>query len=360
MKITMSFRIRTFAAVLFVAVMLAAACFDAVAGSCTEPLPDTMRAVTLTRYGGPEALDVGTLPVPTPLPGEVLVRVSAASVNPIDWKLREGMSKSYLERNNPAILGRDAAGVIVALGTDAGAWSCGDQVVAFLDSSRQGGFAEYVPVRLADLVRKPRRLSFRQAAAFPLVAMTAWQSLIDAGRLQSGERVLIHGGAGGVGSMAVQIAKWRGAHVITTASEGNHAYVASIGADQAIDYRAVKFETVVKDVDLVLDTIGGDTLQRSVGVLKKGGRLVSIVEELPAATCSAAGIECIPADVGAAPDTLQKIADLFDAGAITINIDATFPLERAADALEANRTGRTRGKIVLDVRSDAGDGAVVQ
>lgn len=316
-----------------------------------------MRAVRIAEYGGPDKMRLENIPVPALERGEVLVRVSAASINPIDWKLREGLAKSWWPLQFPAILGRDIAGIVVAVGTEAGPWHCGDEVVANLNATRQGGYAEYVPVRIEDLARKPANLTWREAAAYPLVALTAWQAVVEAGKVQRGERVLVHGGAGGVGAMAVQIAKLRGAHVITTASARNHEYVKSIGADEAIDYRTTLFETAVHDVDLVVDTVGGDTLKRSPAVLKRGGRLVSIAGRLPQEACDAAQIVCASERLNAGTDTLEQISALFEQGRLRINIDATFPLDKAAEAQELNRAGHTRGKIVLDVRADAATGA---
>ncbi len=240
-------------------------------GACPSPRPATMRAIQLVDYGGPDQLKLATVPVVAPKPGEVLVEVRAASVNPIDWKLREGQGRSWWPLELPAILGRDVAGVVVEVGSGVDGWRCGDEVVAFLGGAPHGGYAEYVPVAVDSLARKPRSLTFEQAGAYPLVAMTAWQATVDAGRVAKGERVLVQGGAGGVGSMAVQFAKARGAYVIATASARNHEYLKSIGVDQTIDYRTTRFEDVAKDVDLVVDTVGGETLERSATVVKRSG-----------------------------------------------------------------------------------------
>jgi NADPH:quinone reductase-like Zn-dependent oxidoreductase len=326
------------------------------AGACPDTLPETMRAIRIAGYGGPDKLTLDTIPVPKPGPGEVLVQVSAASVNPIDWKLREGFAKSWWPLDLPAVLGRDIAGTVVAVGSGAGSWKCGDAVVASLSSSGQGGYAEFVPIGTGDLATKPANLTWREAAAYPLVALTAWQAVVQSGKVKQGERVLVHGGAGGVGAMAVQIAKLQGAHVITTASARNHDYVKSIGADEAIDYKATAFEDVVKDADVVIDTVGGDTLKRSPKVLKRGGRLVSIAGRLPPEECAAVQITCASERLSGS-GTLETISGLFAQGRLRINIDAAFPLAKAAEAQELNRAGHTRGKIVLDVRDDAAVGA---
>lgn len=312
-----------------------------------------MRAIQQTGSGGPEVLQSVELPVPQAQPGEVLLRVSAAAVNPIDWKRRERGRGPF-----PLIPGYDVAGVVVAVGEGVEDWRCGEPAVAWLGRGRQGGYAEYVPVPVADLVRKPTTLGFREAAAFPLVSLTAWGVLFDVARLQAGERVLVHAGAGGVGSMAIQLAKQRGAYVITTASARNHDYVRELGADEAIDYRHVDFASVVKDVDVVLDAVGGDTLTRSLGVLRRGGRLVSITQVPDAAACAAAGVHCSVFELAApAPDSLAQIAEGFTRGELRLPVERHFPLAEAASAQELNRAGRTRGKIVLDVSIDAGAGA---
>lgn len=320
------------------------------AADCPRPLPASMRAIHQVAYGGPDVLQSVELPVPNAQPGEVLLRVAAAAVNPIDWKRRERGRGAV-----PFVPGYDVAGTVVAMGEGVAGWQCGDAAVAWLGRARGGGYAEYVPVPVTDLARKPAALSFREAAAFPLVALTAWGALFDEAGLQVGERVLIHAGAGGVGSIAVQLAKQRGAHVITTASARNHDYVRGLGADEAIDYRSTAFETVVRDVDLVLDAVGGDTLARSYSVLRPGGRLVSIVSMPDAAACAEVGIGCAAHDLDPTQGTLAAIAEGFDRGELRLPVERHFPLSDAASAQELNRAGRTRGKIVLDVGTDAGD-----
>jgi NADPH:quinone reductase-like Zn-dependent oxidoreductase len=322
-------------------------------GVCSDDVPARMRAVLIDGYGGPERLRLDTIPVPDLRAGEVLVRVSAASVNSIDWLVRDGEFRPESDAF-PMILGRDISGVVVGLGPDSGGWKCGDRVVAFLDDSRQGGYAEYVPASSGDLAHAPRGLGALEAAAFPLVATTAWQALVDHGELVAGERVLIHGGAGGVGSIAVQIAKRRGAIVVATASARNHDYLRSLGADEVIDYTTQRFEEVAGKVDLVFDTVGGDTLTRSFDVLGAGGRLVSITERPPQERCRTERIACSAFNAESDPATLQRLATWFGDGTLRINVEASYPLARAAEAQERNRARRTRGKIVLEVGDDAG------
>jgi len=309
-----------------------------------------MRALRMHEYGTSEVLRVEEAPVPAPKAGEVRIRIHAAGVNPIDWKVRSGR----LQKNYPVPLpytpGRDISGTIDALGSGVTGWKVGDAVIANSDG---GGFAEYAVVAAGDIAHKPTKLSYEEAAGIPVAALTAWRTLIEAANIQKDQRVLIHGGAGGVGSMAVQLAHWRSAHVIATASERNHDYLKSIGADEVIDYRTTRFEDAAENIDVVLDTVGGETLVRSPVVLRKGGLLLSIAGIPSAQTCSERAIRCPkwseqnPLYAG---EQLEKLGPLFDAGAIKVTIEAVFALEDANKALELSETGRARGKIVVKVR----------
>jgi len=313
-------------------------------------VPETMRAVRLVGHGGPEQLKLESTAVPTPKAGEVLVRVSAASVNPADWKIRENQASTMAL---PWIPGGDAAGVVAAAGSDVHGWRCGEAVVAYLDNVPQGSYAEFVAVPAADVARKPAALTFREGAAYPLVAVTAWQA-VEAARVAKGDRVLIQGGSGGVGSMALQIAKARGAYVIATASTGNVDYVRSIGADQVVDYTKDELDAV-HDADVLIDTVGGETLTNSLSAVRRGGRAVTVTGRLPGEACATAGIACAKAGSNNEGNILGQITKLFAQGKLRINVDSTFPLEQAGAAQERSRTGHPRGKIVLDVRSDAGE-----
>jgi NADPH:quinone reductase-like Zn-dependent oxidoreductase len=313
-----------------------------------------MRAIRMHDYGGAEVLRLETVPVPQPGEGQVRIRVHAASINPIDWKIRAGLLKKFYPVRLPYIPGRDVAGTIDAVGPGVPRWKAGDAVIAMVDLVPPGGgaYSEYVVVPAQHVAPKPARLSFAQAAGIPLVALTAWQSLIETADLQRGQKILIHGGAGGVGSMAVQIAHWRGAHVVATASQRNHAYLKSIGADEVIDYRATRFEDIVTDADIVLDTVGGETLQRSPAALKEGGTLVSIVGLLSPAFCSERKIRCPDPESATRPqprEPLVQISRLFDSGDLQVHVDAVFPLEEAGEAQRQSEMGRTRGKIILRV-----------
>ncbi len=307
--------------------------------------PPAMRAARIHAAGGPEALRVERVPVPQAAAGEVLVRIHFASVNPVDWKLQEAGRLPF-----PATPGGDFAGEIVAIGAGVEGFACGDAVAGIADPRGRGGsYAEYAAVAVADIVRKPAAFSMAEAAAYPTVAIAAWRFLIAAADLQPGERVLVHGGAGGVGSMAVQIAKARGAHVIATASAGNHDYLRSIGVDEAIDYRAVAFEDVVREVDVVVDTVGGDTTRRSAAVLRDGGRLVTLVGGVAPELCADGRIRCPSTPPWDVQRGLAYVAPLIEAGKLSINIDRSYPLDAVADAQAHNRGGRTRGKVVVDM-----------
>lgn len=308
-----------------------------------------MKAVRIHQYGGPEVLTYEDAPMPMVGDKDVLIRVHAASVNPVDWKIREGYLQGFLNHPLPLILGLDVSGVVQQVGSAVTEFQPGDEVFSRPDIARDGTCAEYVAVD-ADLVAfKPRSIDHVHAAAVPLAAMTAWQSLFDAASLAEGQRVLIHAAAGGVGSFAVQLAKWKGAYVIGTASDRNLDLIKSLGVDEAIDYRTTPFETVVEDVDVVYDTVGGKVQQKSWQVLKSGGILVGIVNQPDEAI--AAQHNARAAYVFLQPNAAQltEIANLIDAGVVRAIVENVFPLSEARQAHELSQSGRTRGKIVFQV-----------
>jgi NADPH:quinone reductase-like Zn-dependent oxidoreductase len=309
----------------------------------TLVLMATMNAVQIHSFGGPEVLRVERVARPVPGPGELLVRVHAASVNPVDTYTRTGETVSFTGAKVPYIPGFDVSGVVEATGDGVKSFRKGDAVFAMLDLTRGGGYAEYAIVRESEAAPKPKRLTHEQAAAIPLTALTAWQALFDTANLEKGQTVLIHAGAGGVGTMAIQLAKWKGAKVIATASAANHDYLKQLGADVVIDYRTQKFEELVKDVDVVLDPVGGDTQARSIGVLKNGGTLVSLVGLGGTARRSTA-IKAKSILVKPDGATLARIGEL-----VTPTVSHTFTLQQVKDAHVQSETGRTRGKIVLTV-----------
>ncbi|MET9339654.1 NADP-dependent oxidoreductase [Nonomuraea sp. NPDC003804] len=311
-----------------------------------------MRAISQDVLGGPEVLKEIDLPMPAPGPTEVLVRVHAAGLNPTDWKHRAG---GGLLGRPPFVLGWDVSGVVEAVGVGVSLHQPGDEVFGMLRyPSGHGAFAEYVTAPSRTFARKPAGVDHVQAGALPLAALTAWQALVDAAGVRAGRRVLVHAAAGGVGHLAVQIAKARGAHVIGTASAAKHDFLRSLGADELVDYRSEDFATAVKDVDVVLDTIGGDYGPRSLETLRPGGTLVSLVlsrrdDEL-SAKAQARGVRAV--DVLVEPDhaAMKAIAALVEAGRLRAEIAAVFPLAEAAKAHELGETGRTVGKIVLEIR----------
>ena len=307
--------------------------------AAAEAAPDKMRAVEI----GPDgSLSVQSRSVPRPNAGEVLLKVRAAGVNPVDWKVAP--------RRIGMVPGTDVAGVIDSLGEGVDGWKVGDPVLGFARGS--GSYAEYAVVPVTSLARKPKSMTFEQAAGVPIAAETAYRALHEAGGIQSGQTVLIHGAAGGVGSAAVQIAEAAGARVVGTASPNNHEFLKSIGADEVIDYRTVRFEDVVKDVDLVLNTADAATNARSVGVVRAGGTLVSIVGAPNLAACAVAKIRCArPNREAGAPiaDLLARVVELADAGKFKVNVEATYPMEEVGKAWLKSREGHVRGKLIIQV-----------
>lgn len=318
------------------------------AGAC-QPAPAQMRAVRIAAPGGPDTLRIESVAVPRPGAGEVLVRVHYASINPVDWKLQEAGRLPF-----PATPGGDFSGEVVALGPAVDGFTCGDLVAGIVDqATRQGSYAEYLTVPVSEIVPKPAALSMAQAAAYPTVAVAAWRLLVEGAAVQPGERVLVHGGAGGVGSMVVQIAKARGATVIATASARNHGYLRGLGADQVIAYTTTRFEDVVSDIDVVVDTVGGDTLARSPAVMRDDGRLVTLVGSVPAALCAAGRIQCPPRAPWNVRQGLEGVAPLIAAGKLKVHIERSYPLAEIAAAQQHNRNGHTRGKIVVEMGTPA-------
>jgi NADPH:quinone reductase-like Zn-dependent oxidoreductase len=313
---------------------------------------DTMKAVRIHAYGGPEVLVYEDAPKPRPGRNEALVRVHAAGVNPVDWKIREGYARDRMHHKLPLILGWDVAGVIDATGSGVKRFKVGDAIFSRPDSSRDGAYAEYIIIKESELAPKPKSLDFIQAAAIPLACTTAWQAIFDTARLSAGQKILIHAAAGGVGSYAVQLAKWRGAHVIGTASAASHDLLRRLGADETIDYQNQRFEDVVHDADVVLDTIGGDTQKRSFHALRRGGILVSIVAPPSEQEATEHGVR--EAYIFMHPDAaeLTQIAALVDAGKLKPIVDTVLPLSEAHKAHALSRSGHTHGKIVLKVEQE--------
>jgi NADPH:quinone reductase-like Zn-dependent oxidoreductase len=315
-----------------------------------------MKAIRIHNYGGPEALEYEDAPRPEPGEGEVLIRVHAASVNPIDWKVRKGHMKDFWPHEFPVILGWDLSGVVEKLGRGVSRFKIGDEVFSMPDPTRNGAYAEYIVVRGSELALKPNSLHHIRAAAVPLAALTAWQSLFDTAQLQPGQRVLIHAGSGGVGHFAVQLAKWKGAYVFATASTKNQDLLRKLGVDEPIDYTQQRFEDVARNIDIVLDTLGDETQERSWSVLKKGGVLVSLVQPPSEEKAKELGVRA--AIIGAQPNGAQltEIAKIIDSGKLAPVIDRILPLSEARRAHELSQFGHTHGKIALRVSN--GDGTL--
>ncbi|MGF0176505.1 NADP-dependent oxidoreductase [Streptomyces sp. Marseille-Q5077] len=311
---------------------------------------NTMRAISQDVLGGPEVLKEVEVQRPTPRPNEVLVRVRAAGLNPTDWKHRD--NGGFLGEP-PFVLGWDVSGVVEAVGIGVVRFQPGDEVFGMLSYPfGHGSHAEYVTAPARVFAHKPASVDHVQAGALPLVSLTAWQALVEYADVQPGQRVLIHAAAGGVGHVAVQIAKARGAYVIGTASAGKHEFLRGLGADELIDYRETDFAEVAKDVDVVLDTLGGETSVRSLSVLRPGGVVVSI---LPVGSddfyeeAERLGVRALRMLVDSDRADLRAIADLVDKGQLRAEIAGTFPLADAAEAHALGDTGRTTGKLVLTV-----------
>ncbi len=308
-----------------------------------------MRAIHVHAYGGPEALRLEEAPRPEPQAGEVLMRVHAVGVLPVEWKIRQGLFRSFQPVTFPYISGSAFAGVVKSVGAGVTAFA---PEQAVFGRSATGAYAEYVTAAVETLALKPDTLSFDEAASISGGATTAWTALFDNARVQAGQRVLIHGAAGGVGSFAVQFARWKGAQVIGTASTANLEFVRSLGAETVIDYTTVPFEQVARDVDVVLDTLGGETLRRSMQVVRPGGVLVSLIEPPSQEEAQALGIRAIKNTATQPyPSTslLQTIASLIAAGEIRVTLAQVFPLEEASRAHELSQTGHGRGRIVLHI-----------
>src|SRR4029077_10151099 len=314
----------------------------------------TMKAIRIHNYGGPEVLKYEDEPRPEPQAGEVLVRVHAAGVNPIDWKVREGHMKDFWPHKFPLILGWDVSGTVEEVGPGVSRFKIGDEVYSIPDPTRNGAYADYIVVREPEVALKPNSLHHIRAATVPLAALTAWQSLFDAAQLQPGQRVLIQAGSGGVGHFAVQLAKWKGAYVFATASTKNQDLLRELGVDKAIDYTQQRFEDVARDIDIVLDTIGGETQERSWSVLKKGGVLVSLVQPPSEEKPKERGVRA--ALLGAQPNVAQlaEIAKIIDSGKLALIIDRILPLCEVRRAHELSKSGHTHGKIVLRISNGNG------
>jgi NADPH:quinone reductase-like Zn-dependent oxidoreductase len=310
------------------------------------PGENTMRAARFHEYGPPSALVVEDVERPEPKAGEVLVRVRYAGVNPIDWKLRAGYLKQYMPITLPATPGLDFAGTVESTGSDVNDFAAGDRVFGRGTST----YAEFAVAPIATIAKIPDGVSFEQAATLHVGGVTAWLAVFDTAHLEASQRLLVQGGAGGVGSIAVQLGHWKGAYVIATASTANVEFVGSLGADEVIDYTRTNVEDAVHDVDVVVDTVGGEVTAHSWSVLKPGGILVTVVGMADPETAAARGVRT--GAVGHPPETrpiLEELGKLVASGDLRPVIQRVFPLEEAAQAQAASETGHGRGRILLKV-----------
>ncbi len=309
-----------------------------------------MKAMVLEKFGGIEYLHMTEMATPALAEGEVLIRIAYAGVNPVDWKIREGYLKDMIPHDFPIILGWDVAGTVMKVGKNVENLRIGDEVFSYIRKPivKWGAYAEFVAFTAADVVRKPKNLTLAQAGALPLVSLTAWQALFDFAHVKRGETVLIQGGSGGVGSMAIQFAKWAGAKVIATASTKKHDYIKSLGADVAIDYHE-DFESRIEKVDLVFDCVGGEAFTKSLPCLKRGGRIVSILEQMDPAQAKRLGIEASYVFVRPNGAQLATIADLIEKGHVKPPHIEEMRLDEAGKAQEKLKAGNVLGKIVLKV-----------
>ena len=310
----------------------------------------TMKAVRIHTYGGLENLIYEDSARPTAEKGEILIRVHATAVSPFDCAVRAGHLSGWYSYSMPHILGLDVSGVVEEIGSGVAGFAAGDDVYARVDPARNGAYAEYVTVSMFDVASKPPSLDHPQAAALPQVGLTAWRALIEAADLSPGQTVLIHAAAGGVGSFAVQLAKWRGATVIGTASRHNHDFLYELGADRVIDYNTTRFEDLVSNVDVVLDSVGGDTLERSWSVLKPGGILLSIVQQPAEEKGATHGVrQQFVAAYPPAGDVLKDIATLVEAEYVKPVVSSVLTLQEIQRAQELVETNHMRGKLVLKI-----------
>ena len=313
---------------------------------------ETMRAIVQHAFGGPEVLELEERARPEPIATEVRVRVQAAGVNPVDWKTRAGKGAAA-QFGLPMTVGWDVAGIVDEVGPGVTRFAVGDPVFGMPWFPRPAGaYAEFVTAPSRHFARRPDGLGTVEAGGLPLAGLTAWQCLVDVAQVQPGQRVLVHAGAGGVGHLAVQIAKARGAHVIATASAAKHDLLADLGVDEAIDYRTQRFEEVVEPVDVVYDLIGGEVSLRSLDVLQPEGLMITLPSAAAAAAIGPArerGLRAVGMIVEPDGDGLEELAGLVERGSLRVLVDETFPLERAADAHRLGEEGRTTGKIVLTV-----------
>jgi NADPH:quinone reductase-like Zn-dependent oxidoreductase len=309
-----------------------------------------MKAIRIHEYGSVDVLKKEEVPVPSIAEDEVLIKIFAASVNPVDWKIREGKLRWRNLHHLPLTLGWDVSGVVEKIGKDVKKFKVGDEVYSRPDIARDGSYAEYIAVKEEIVAFKPISLSFEEAAAIPLSGLTAWEALVTNANIQAGQKVLIHAASGGVGSIAVQIAKSFGCHVIGTTSEKNVDMVKSLGADEVIDYRSQDFTKLLNNIDVVLDTVGGQTQLDSFKVLKDGGYIISIINPIREEDVQKYKVRTGYIFVKSNGETLSRLAQLIDSGKIKPVVGEIFTLDEIKQAHELSQSGRAVGKLVIKIR----------
>ena len=314
-------------------------------------VPKYMKAIRMHSRGSPGDLVFEDAPTPHPNSGEVLIRVFGASITPTELTWNSSYTNRHGEERLPVIPSFEVSGKIAMISKGVNHLKIGDEVYGLLDFWKNGGAAEYVAIEAKDIALKPVTISHTAAAALPLSGLTAWQALFDHGVLQPGQKVLIHGAAGGVGSLAVQMAHWKGAHVTATCSKGKDALVRQLGADEVIDYASQKFEDIVHEIDLAIDTVGGDTLRRSYQTLKRGGKIVTVADGIDEETAREYGVTGIAFLVQPNGSELREMALLVDSGKIRPVVQEVFPLKSAREAFIKGMENHNTGKIVLNVVS---------
>ena len=313
-----------------------------------------MKAVQINKYGGYEVLEINeNAAKPSPGKGQVLVEVHTASINPFDWKVRAGYMKDFMPLNFPAILGGDFSGIVKEIGEGVAEFKVGDEVYgsANVFSGGSGSFAEFAVAGTINAAKKPKKVDFIQAAALPLVGSSAVQALKQHMNLRRSNRILIHGGAGGIGHIAVQLAKALGSYVATTVNADDKDFVRQLGVDEIIDYKSEKFEEKIKDFDAVFDTVGGETTNKSFKVLKKGGVLVSMLGQPDAKFAQEYGVTAIGQGTKVNTQHLNRLAKLVDSGKIKVNIAKIFSLDQIKEAFKYQEEGHPRGKVVLKMQN---------
>lgn len=311
-----------------------------------------MKAVQYSRYGGSEVLEVNDIQPPLPAKVQVLVEVYAASINPFDSKLRAGYMRDMIPLTFPVTAGGDFAGVVTKVGEGVTEFKMGDKVYgsSLILNGGSGSYAEFTAANVANIAQKPKSTNFEEAAALPLVGSSAVQAIEEHIKLMSGQKILIHGGAGGIGHIAIQLAKATGAYITTTVSQEDIEFVKQLGTDEAIDYKSQKFEELLKDYDAVFDTVGGNTTNRSFKVLKKGGVIVSMLGQPDPDLAKQQGVTAIGQGTQTNSKHLRRLAELVDSGKIKVEVNKVFPLDQVKEAFDYHQKNNPRGKVVLQVK----------